>query len=84
VRLFKKSEAFLKHLKRNVFFSNVRHFERLLSFLKTFSDNLRLLIISLRLFEDISRKIEASIRKLRLFQRLKGFLKTFSVELRLF
>jgi hypothetical protein len=37
-----------------------------------------------RLFEDIFREMEASIRNIRLFQKKQGFLKTFSIELRLF
>jgi hypothetical protein len=40
---FKKSEAYLKHAKRNRgFSSNVRYFERFLGFLKTFSEKWRL------------------------------------------
>jgi hypothetical protein len=61
----------------------VRHFERFRGFLKKLSENWRLLIKITRLFEDIFREMEVSIRNLRLFQRLRGFLKEFSIELRL-
>jgi hypothetical protein len=59
----------------------------ILGFLKTFSEKWRLLIISLRLFEDFFRVMEALIRNLRLFSKittLRGFLKTFLMKLRFF
>jgi hypothetical protein len=42
-----------------LFESDVRHFERFFGYLKTFSEKWRLLIIIVRLFEDIFTELKA-------------------------
>jgi hypothetical protein len=54
VRIFKKLEAFLKHLKKiEVFFSNVKHFEGIFREVEASDYKNKAFIKINRLFEDI-------------------------------
>jgi hypothetical protein len=83
VRLFKKSEAFLKHFKWNrgffhiceEFWTTLRLFKNIFRELEAFDYKCEAFIKTTRLFENIFREMEALFINLRLFQRLQGSFK---------
>jgi hypothetical protein len=76
---FQKIRGFFKTFKEKL-----RLLPVLCGELEAFDCKCEAFIRSTRLFEDIFREMEDSIRNLRLVRRLRGCLKTFLIELTFF